>query len=695
MVDFMIPILYQTTETEFTSNGLGRLSDAVSCTVREVRNGEYELAMSYPITGIHYEDIQLTRLIFATPGENKPGQPFEIYDISRPLNGIVSIRARHISYRLNKIVTGPFTAASCFQAMNGLGDNAIGTCPFTFWTDKVVTANFKVETPSSIRSLLGGQQGSILDTYGTGEYEFDRFTVRLHLHRGTDSGVTLRYGKNITELVGESDVQSVYTGVVPYFFRDPNMVTLSAPVYGPHREDYPYDMVIPVDLTEKFAQDVIPTQEQLQAAAESYVNNSTGWQINTNIRVSFVNLADTEEYKDIAALQRVNLCDTVRVYHEALGVDTTAQVVSVTYNVLTERYDQIELGAVQASLGEAITDSIIKEVPTYSVMDKAIQNGTRLITGNMGGHLVLKPNANGEPEELLIMDSENIEDAVNIWRFNQSGLGFSHNGYDGPYSTAWTIDGSFYANNITSGTLDAGQVNVVNLDASNITTGTLTADHIDFTGKVVYEEDASDPALQITAQYEEQGVLVESTLTLDALGLKVAWDEGGSDNGSAEITSQSFICNLAGYRSILAPTSLVVASSGGSSAFQVNTGMARFNVTAYDESGNVIVSDERIKHDISDLEHEKALKFIKSLRPRVFKYDSGTSNRNHHGFIAQEVLEAMNGEDWGVFVTDPDGINGLRENEIISDLVKVVQEQQNVIERLTERVAALEEKDDN
>ena len=453
----MIPILYETTETTFTTNGIGRLSDAVSCTVTEVRNGEYELEMEYPITGIHYSDIELTRLILAIPADGKNAQPFEIYDITRPLNGIVTIYARHISYRLNKITVGAFTAATCAAAMNGLKTNSIGTNPFDFWTDKVVSATFTVDTPSQIRGLLGGQEGSILDVFGKADYEFDRFLVKLHQNRGTDSGVTLRYGKNITALTNEADTSSVYTGIVPYYHSNETLVALSSPIYGEHRADYPYDMVIPVDLTDRFG-DSVPTQAQLRTAGQNYLANSEGWKINTNIKVSFVNLADTEEYKDIAGLQRVNLCDTVTVYHEALGVNATAQVVKTVYNVLLERYDSIELGAVSATLGQAITESITEVVPTFSAMEQAIKNGTDLITGNSGGYVVLKKNANGKPEELLVMDTEDINTATKVWRFNNSGLGYSDTGYNGTYRQAWTIDGAFYTDWVTAGRMTAALI---------------------------------------------------------------------------------------------------------------------------------------------------------------------------------------------------------------------------------------------
>ena len=111
----MIPILYPPNETAFVNNGLGRLNDAISCDVEEVRNGLFELTMEYPITGIHYADIALSCLIFATPSDGKDPEPFRIYKISRPLNGRITVNAEHISYQLNYIPVLPFTADSCIQ----------------------------------------------------------------------------------------------------------------------------------------------------------------------------------------------------------------------------------------------------------------------------------------------------------------------------------------------------------------------------------------------------------------------------------------------------------------------------------------------------------------------------------------------------------------------------------------------------
>lgn len=454
----MIPILFDKTESSFTSNGIGRLADAVSCVIEEERNGIFELTMTYPMTGLHYADLEEERIIFAQPRPGASNQAFSIYKISKPLNGIVTVYARHISYQLAKLIVMPFTAGSCAAALAGLLDHSVGINPFTFYTDKSVTANFKVSVPSTIRSVLGGTAGSILDTFGTGEYEWDMYLVKFLSHRGQDNGVTIRYGKNLTDLKSDTSTGNVYTAIAPYYESENTVVTLpEGIIYGEHVYDYTNIMAIPVDLTDQFP-NAAPTVEQLRSAGTAYLNRSTNWKIAENITVNFVNLADTEEYKNVSVLQRVNLCDTVTIIHPDLGIEAQAKVVKVEYDVLNNRYNSLELGDPHTNLSTAIIEAsgILEEIPDKTAMQKALEHATQLISGGLGGYVVLKPNADGQPEEILIMNTPDITTAVNVIRMNRNGIAFSTNGYDPEeFVTAWTIEGGFVADFITAGTLDA------------------------------------------------------------------------------------------------------------------------------------------------------------------------------------------------------------------------------------------------
>ena len=452
----MIPILYEGTEQSFTSNGLGRLSDAISCKVVEERNATYELEMTYPITGVHFDDIQEGRIILAKPFDGGLTQPFTIYQITKPLNQVVTVKAQHISYQLSGIVVMPFEVNSCVSAIAGIKTYSSTTNPFSFTTDKQVTAHYEVSAPTAARALLCGQQGSILDVFGKGDYEFNRYDVKLWTNRGADNGVTLRYGKNITDLKNVIDITNVYTGIVPYWMDgEGNRVVLPEKVVlSGHESEYPYKIIKPVDFSSNW--ETQPTVEQLRTAAQNYVDNNEGWKLKNNITVSFVALWNTEEYKNIAPLERVKMCDVVHVVVPKFGIDFDTKVIKTDYNVLQERYNSITLGDSYYTLSTVFTEELTRSEEQQSThMQQAIARATKLIQGGLGGHVVFNVNADGEPQEILIMDTDDIQTAVSVIRMNKNGIGFSTNGYNGPFHTAWTIDGHFVADYIDSGTLNA------------------------------------------------------------------------------------------------------------------------------------------------------------------------------------------------------------------------------------------------
>lgn len=454
----MIPILYESTETQFASNGLGRLVDTISAVVTEERNGVYELEFEYPISGEKYELIKEGRIVAVTHDETGDIQPFIIYKRTAKIDGIVTFNAYHLSYKLSNIVVSPFTATGIADAMAQIVPNSMNPNPFVFWTDKVVTSQFENETPRSVRSLLGGERGSLLDVFGKGEYEFDKWTVKLHLNRGQDSGVTIRYGKNLSDITQEIDASGYFNAVAPYWKGEDETVTLPDLVV---LEDVDEIRAVPLDLTSEFEN--APTQTELRNMAQTRLENSSGINISENIKADFVQLWQTEEYKDYAPLQRVRLCDTVTIIYEPLGVySIQKKVIRVKWNVLLDRYDEIELGDSQVTLADLVVDmtqKITEDLPTTSMMANAIANATNKITGNKGGYVVLHSDANGTPYEFLVMDTPDINTAVNVWRWNLGGLGFSSNGYNGDFSSlALTMDGQINADMITTGLLSANRI---------------------------------------------------------------------------------------------------------------------------------------------------------------------------------------------------------------------------------------------
>lgn len=448
----MIPILYNSTEADFTTQGLGALVDAIYCRVTEERNGIYELEMEYPQTGIHFNDIQNGNIISAIPSPYRAAQPFRIYKVTKPLNGNVTIYANHISYDLNKIPVSPFSASTASSALAGIKTNMQIQNNFQFWTDKTTDAAFSSQVPAACRTLLGGQEGSILDVYG-GEYEWDRFTVRLHNKRGGDSGVVIRYGKNLTGLNQEGDISSLVTGICPYWFSDGTLVMCDPPII--YREGMTAQSAVPVDFTQRF--ETAPTAAQLQEAAESYIENNDIGEPTVSLDVEFIQLEQMSGFEGMALLEKCDLCDTVTVQYEQAGIDVEAEIVSIQTDVLLKRYEKMQVGSIRANIAQTIADqqAQISQIGSSSVIQAAIQNATNWITGGRGGYVIFQLNANGQPDEILIMDQPSVESAQKVWRWNQGGLGYSKNGYDGPYTTAITQDGAIVADFITAGTMMA------------------------------------------------------------------------------------------------------------------------------------------------------------------------------------------------------------------------------------------------
>ena len=369
MVESLNPIIYGAGESSFTSNGLGRLSEAILCQVTEELNGIYEAEVQVPLFDPYFSEIQQQRIIYCMTDKGK--QPFEIYKISRPLDGVVTVNLQHLSYRLNKMTALPLTATSCEDAMEKLIAYADDGATWSVWTDKDITKNWELKNPRSIRNCFGGEQGSVLQSFG-GEYEWDHRTVKLHTHRGADNNVWIRYGKNLTDLLDEDDETTVYTSVMPFVIiqstdgEDDTLILGDKIATGMEYSDPAYEMVVPLDLSNEFQvepsvedgeEPELPTKEEINARAETYMVANTPWISKKSLTVSFAPLWETEEYKDVAPLEAVHLGDTVHVLYSALGVSQSMKVIRIVYDSLRERVVEVELGDKRSTLGNLISDT--------------------------------------------------------------------------------------------------------------------------------------------------------------------------------------------------------------------------------------------------------------------------------------------------------------------------------------------------
>lgn len=460
----MTPILYENTETEFASDGIGTLTDAISCVVTEERNGAFELEMAYPMDGMHFDKIACGQYIKAKPNSHSDPQIFRIYRITRPMNGNIAVYAEHISYELARNMVLGFSAKGTVLSMlENLFSDAVFPTPFTPHTDMNTTGEVSIGELCSIRACLGGKEGSFLDTFG-GEYEFDNFDVTLWQHRGEDRGASIEYGKNLTDVSQEENIESTYTSIIPYVKRNVNgedVYTYLPEKYldAPNAGIFPRKKALLVDFSSNFNQQEEVDTQKLAELGEAYIENNAIGIPKVSLNVSFIDLRKTEEYRNIAPLEEVRLCDTVTVKFPALQVNQKAKVIATVYDVLMERYDSISIGETRSNFVNAYAGFTQDTAAAENKIPGQIANATQLITGNRGGHVVIKTDTNGKPMEILIMDTDNVETAKNVWRWNLGGLGFSDSGYEGPYDKiALTMDGAINADLITVGNMAASVI---------------------------------------------------------------------------------------------------------------------------------------------------------------------------------------------------------------------------------------------
>ena len=448
----MIPILYSSSSvTEGvvpTSYGIGALTDCIRCEASEERNGKYEMTLVYPANGIHADQIQYGSFIKAKPNFTDDPQLFQVYKIGKTMNGQFTVYCQHVSYLLSGKVITSGTAGSCTAACTLLTASAGG---FTINTDKNVSADFNITEPSSVRSWFGGKAGSLLDVYGTAEWHYDNFTCSLKAHRGADRGVQIRYGKNLTQLSQEINMENLCTGIIPFCIDETKTKTVGARVATGLILDFDRDKAVDFSDDVDF-ESATPLLTQLATLASNYIANNNFTDVFNSITLDFVQLSDLTE--------RVDLCDTVHIYFDALGITASLKCVATTWDVLNERYISCTFGDMKTSIADTIVNQQkeVADKPSVSEMGKAIDTATKLITGNLGGYVVMHDSDNnGYPDEILIMDTPDISTATNVIRMNQSGIGLSTTGYVGPYTTALTASG-IVADAITTGVLNANLI---------------------------------------------------------------------------------------------------------------------------------------------------------------------------------------------------------------------------------------------
>ena len=696
----MIPILFQTmTEgTVPTHYGLGALTDALACTVKEERNGSYELSLTYAASGIHAEDIQPNRFIMAKPNYTDNAQIFRIYKVGKTINGRFEVSAQHISYDLSgKIITSG-TASTCVAACALLQAQA-GS--FTINTDKTVSASFKIANASSVRSWFGGKAGSLLDVYG-GEWKYDNYTASLKQARGANRGVTIRYGKNLTQLSQILDMSNLVTAIIPYYIDQDGVQTVGTKVNTGLTLDVPREVAI------DFSQEVDPESgtaitTQLANLANRYKNNNNLTTLTNSITLDFVQSGQLTD--------RVDLCDTVSIYFEALGLTASAKCVATVWDVLAERYTSTTFGEARTNIADTVAQSAKKlaETPSTSFMSSAIAHATELITGNLGGYLRLNDsNGDGEPDELLIMDTADISTATKVWRWNKNGLGYSSAGYAGPYGTAITADGKIVADYILTGTLNADLIkagvisDTNNRSTINMTTGEATLYNFiarGFTAKNVLgtqtladiTTDLNNGRFRVFRQDGTTGVTLGVGLLYFYKSGSLTMENASSKKTVVLETDNNNCGKLQLNNSAGKGKAYLTASDSLGGSFELDDTANGAPIVMFGSTGNIQcvsltqTSSRKTKENIEPMTEDEAKKILE-LEAVSFDYINKAYGTNKRGFIAEDVEKVLPNLVTPETEKSPTSLDYL---EIIPYLQAVIKDQQKRIEALEEKINTL------
>lgn len=348
----MIPRLFEKDARTFTNFGLCPLVDCIECMVTEVRNGEYTLSLEYPRDGQFAQELKPDRIILADPADDTAAEPFRITEVSFDMNGNIDVQAEHISYQLNDVIIGKCSRNTRYPAgaWERADENKLTPNPFTFYTDMTdesqTVHQFGCDVPRSMRHLVGD---TMIGLYG-GELKWVKYQVNFLKNRGQNNGVKIAYTKNLTGLEYDIDISDVYTGAVAYYSNTDTYVQGTVQTIA---NDYSFNRVQVLNASTEF--DSAPTAAQLNQYAADWLA-SNGNIPSVSVDVKFVPLWQTEEYKDFYGLEHVSLCDTVEVIYPPLNLDVTAKVVKTVYDVLADRYDEVVVSSIKATLADTIYD---------------------------------------------------------------------------------------------------------------------------------------------------------------------------------------------------------------------------------------------------------------------------------------------------------------------------------------------------
>ncbi len=451
------------------------LDDCLECLVTEEENGVFELELTYSIASNNFSDIQNNRVIKAKASDELGEQLFRIYYVSNEINGKIYVKAQHITYDLmDNFVEGvTCTKSTCEQSFQTMLSKCVYEHNFKGYSDIEHTATYNLNRVNPLEAILG-TKGSLLDTYGNGaKLKRDNYNIYLNKSRGSNNGVTIAYSKNITGYKREIDETGVITCIYPFakiqkeLGEGDNITTIEETIVLPERfvnskyiNNYPHAKILAVDYSEREVKDI----ESLRTQANKYFQETSKDIPNVNYKVEFVYLHQTTEYEDnnLKELELVGMGDTVTVIDERIGMNVEANVIKTVFNVLTDRYESIELGRFKGSINDIIGD-----------LETNVDNALNQVNNMYTNFEVLDDKIVSEVSRL----EGDVKASTSLWQQEADNITSTVTDLDGKYTQLkQTVDGFDFTGMVTFSDLSSYGGTTIN--GSNITTGTVSGNRI-------------------------------------------------------------------------------------------------------------------------------------------------------------------------------------------------------------------------
>lgn len=448
--------IYLSTTTDFDNNGLGFLTDITSVKVFEEINGKYQIEFTYPRKG-YLSEYLIEENIIKSKVSDGSSQLFVIKTIQKDLN-IIKVTAFHIFYNLlNNILEDVYPKnLDAHSFLEHILNHTQFEHDFISYSDITGRATARYVRKNPVETIMSNSDNSMVNLFG-GEIKRDNFKISLLQRLGADNGVKLYLGKNITGIDVTIDISDVATRIMPIGYE--GLILPEKYIDSPLINNYPTPKIRVIEFSDvkvdpedenAFKTEDEAYDELRRLTNEQFTNGIDKASI--NVKIDWVELSKTNEYKEYSNLEKVNLGDTITAY--ILGLDYETRVISTIYNPLTDMIEKFEIGNVKPSFESSVNkikDSV-KEINPNLILSEAKINATNLITHAMGGYVYKTQN------ELYIMDTNDITTAKKVWRWNINGLGYSSTGINGTYGLAMTMEGQIVADFITTGKLNTNVI---------------------------------------------------------------------------------------------------------------------------------------------------------------------------------------------------------------------------------------------